>query len=98
MVVFGGRLEELDVQLVGERFASFVRYHSFVVHVALVAHQYHLSVVPRIRLDLRYPVRARTLARFTHAVCSNGARGSDNQIKLRNSLRYYFVLVNRRKS
>lgn len=55
MVVFGGRLEELDVQLVGQRFAPLVRYHALVFHVALVAHQNHLCVVPRIRLDLRHP-------------------------------------------
>jgi hypothetical protein len=32
-----------------------------VFHVALVAHQYHLRVVPRVRLDLRDPAKdART--------------------------------------
>lgn len=56
VVVFGGRLEELDVQLVGQRFTSFVRYHTFVFHVTLVAHQYHLRVVPRICFYLRHPV------------------------------------------
>lgn len=57
VVIFGGRLEEFDVQLVGQRFAPLVRYHTFVFHVALVAHQYHLCVVPRVSLDLCYPVK-----------------------------------------
>lgn len=61
MVVFGGRLEEFNVQLVGQRLAPLVRYDAFVFHVALVAHQYHLSVIPRVRLDLRDP------AKNTHA-------------------------------
>lgn len=64
VVVFGGRFEEFNVQLVGQRFATLVRYDAFVFHVALVAHQYHLRVVPRVRLDLRDPVKdTRTHAR-----------------------------------
>lgn len=59
VVVFGGRFEKFNVQLVGQRFAPLVRYHAFVFHVALVAHQYHLRVVPRVRLDLRHPVADR---------------------------------------
>lgn len=80
VVVFGGRLEELNVQLVGQRFAPLVRYDAFVFHVALVAHQYNLRVVPRVRLDLRDPVKdthARTLSKigFTDDVAPGRSQG-----------------------
>lgn len=43
-----GKLTELIRQLP----APFRGHHSLIFHVALVADQEHLSVVPRVRLDL----------------------------------------------
>lgn len=55
-VLLGRGLVELETQLVCELFTSLVGDDSLVLHVALVPHQDHLGVVPRVRLDLRAPV------------------------------------------
>lgn len=43
-------------QLIGELPAPFRSHHSLIFHIALVADQENLSVVPRVRLNLRCPV------------------------------------------
>lgn len=54
-ILFGGRLEEFHAQLIGQLLAALERNDAFIFHVAFVADQYHLGVVPRVRLDLCYP-------------------------------------------
>ena len=54
-VLLGGGLEELESELVGQLFAALVADDALVLHVALVTHQDHLRVIPRVRLDLGAP-------------------------------------------
>jgi hypothetical protein len=71
-VLFGAGLEKLDAQLLGKLFAPFETYHSFVFHVAFVAHEDHLGVVPRVRLDLGHPgIESRTETRAFKIVIVN---------------------------
>ena len=54
--VFLGRgLVELEAEGVRELLAPLEADNPLVLHVALVSHQDHLRVVPRIRLDLGAP-------------------------------------------
>lgn len=54
-IFFGRSLEELKTQRIGQLFSTFVRNDAFVLHVAFVANEDHLRVVPRIRFDLGAP-------------------------------------------
>ena len=54
-IFLGGGLEELEAEAVGELLAPLVADDPLVLHVALVAHQDHLRVVPAVRLDLGAP-------------------------------------------
>lgn len=54
-VLLGGCLEELNSQLVGQLATALEANHSLVLHVALVAHQDHLGIVPGVSLDLCDP-------------------------------------------
>lgn len=58
-ILLGRCLEELDAQLIGQLAATLEADHTLILHVAFVAHQYDLSVVPRIRFDLCHPARER---------------------------------------
>ena len=60
-IFLGGGLEELKAEAVGELLAPLVADDPLVLHVALVAHQDHLRVVPAVRLDLGAPEK---LVRF----------------------------------
>lgn len=54
-ILFGRCLKELNAQLIGQLASALEANHALVLHVAFVAHQYDLSVVPRIRFDLCHP-------------------------------------------
>lgn len=54
-ILLGRCLKELNTQLIGQLTTALEAYDALVLHVAFVAHQYDLSVVPRVRLDLCYP-------------------------------------------
>lgn len=55
-ILLGRCLKELDAQLIGQLAATFEADYALIFHVAFVAHQYDLGVVPRIRFDLCHPV------------------------------------------
>lgn len=55
-VFLGRSLKELEAQLIGQLLASLIRDDTLILHIALVAHQDNLSVIPRIGLDLSTPV------------------------------------------
>ncbi|RUS78396.1 hypothetical protein EGW08_013844, partial [Elysia chlorotica] len=61
-VLLGRCLEKLQTWqltersgLIGELLAAVCADHPLVLQVTLVAHQHHLGVVPRVRLDLEHP-------------------------------------------
>lgn len=54
-IFLGGRFKELETKTVGQLLASLVGYHPLVLHVALVADQDDLGVVPTVGLDLCAP-------------------------------------------
>ena len=62
-IFLGGGLEELEAEAVGELLAPLVADDPLVLHVALVAHQDHLRVVPAVRLDLGAPDKVVRLKR-----------------------------------
>ena len=62
-IFLGGGLEELEAEAVGELLAPLVADDPLVLHVALVAHQDHLRVVPAVRLDLGAPDKVVCLKR-----------------------------------
>lgn len=43
-------------QLFWQLSAPLCSHHSLILHVTLVTHQEHLSIVPRVRFDLGWPV------------------------------------------
>lgn len=47
--------------MIRELLASLVRDDALVFHVALVAHQNDLSVIPRVRLNLSAPARRKII-------------------------------------
>lgn len=55
-ILLGGGLEEFEPQLVSQLLSPLGANDSFVLHIAFVAHQDYLGVVPRVRLDLGHPV------------------------------------------
>ena len=54
-ILLGGRFEEFHAKLVGQLLATLERDHSLVLHVALVADQDDLCVVPGIGFNLGNP-------------------------------------------
>ena len=55
-IFFGGCFKELNSQLIGQLTASFIGNHTLILHVAFVAHQYDLCIVPGVGFDLSDPV------------------------------------------
>jgi len=58
-ILFGRSFEEFESELIGELFASFVGDDALVFHVAFVTYENDLSVVPRVRFNLRTPASRR---------------------------------------
>jgi len=56
-ILFGRCLKELDAQLIGQLASALKANHTLILHIAFVAHQYNLSIVPRIRFNLCHPLR-----------------------------------------
>ena len=64
-IFLGGSLKELEAYAVCQLLAAIVGNHPLVLHVALVANQHNLGVVPAVGLDLCAPGSIPTVSFYT---------------------------------